>query len=86
MKNKPTLEEMEAAWRSQGGGIDALAKTMPLETPRHDAQVTLWRSVAAAALAIAMLLVLPPKAMATATPAGSLDKCRQIVDTILLVP
>ena len=86
MKNKPTLEEMEAAWRSQSDGIDALAQTMPLKTPRRDMQVTLWRSVAAAGLAIALLAVLPPKAMASATPAGSFDKCRQIVDTILLVP
>ena len=85
MKNKPTLEEMEAAWQTHVTRIEELAQTMPLTTPRHDTQVTLCRSVVAAVLAVAMLAVLPSNSMAAATPIGSLDKCQQIVDTMLLV-
>ncbi len=83
MKNKPTLEEMEEAWRGQGVRIEALAKTMPIETPRRDTEVTLCRSVLAAVVALALLPALPQKTMA-ATPVASLDKCCQRVESLLL--
>ncbi len=83
MNDKPTLEEMEAAYRRFSLRIDELAQSMPVNTPHHDNVVTIRRSVVAAFAAVVLLLCLPHPTQASATPYRNLADCRATVDTLL---
>ena len=85
--SKPTLEEMEAAYRRHSLRIDSIAGTMPIVPGsvlrRRSVVESLWRPAVAAAAAIVVLLLLPSPDGTSASPKADIAACRTVVANIL---
>ena len=90
MNRKPTLEEMEAAYRRHSLRLDDAAgrRPLPAQQPatRHRLTLTvgdLWRYTAAAAAAAVVLVLLPPSNSLAASPHADRKACTEIIENII---